>query len=367
MRIHSRADIRGKSRNKAFRSGWLDGWRLGACQGVDEMVRPVPDVVRRARILYIPQGFEAIDNGIVSALQANVADLRIGHASEMRLQAEQYRPDLVLVLNGLHVFPADHLEQIDAIRSLGIPTAIWFVDDPYVADDTVKIAPHYDYVFTHERTCVSLYRSIGCPQTHHLPLAAHFGLFRPMQVPEEYRTDICFIGVAFRNRIRLFDEIASYLQNKKVLIGGANWSKMTQYALVAHQVRDGWTDVPETVKYYNGAKIVINLHRSPEAGPDNHNVQNWPAESINPRTFEMAACGAFQLTDLRSELPEHYAVGSEIAVFQNAQQLVELMDYYLAHDMERLQVAARAYSRTKKQHTFESRIRTLLDVVGLHG
>ncbi|XID95702.1 glycosyltransferase [Paenibacillaceae bacterium WGS1546] len=356
---------RDRGRKDGYAQGWLDGWRLGACSGIDlGTPTPVPPP-REARILYVPQGFDAIDEGVIAALRNETAELRVSPAAEMRAQAELYRPDAVLVMNGLHVFPPDHLEQIDAIRRAGIPTAIWFVDDPYVTDVTVQVAPHYDYVFTHERSCVPLYQSCGCTHVYHLPLASHPGLFQPMAVPPPYRTDICFIGMAFWNRVELFDEIAPYLLDKKVLIGGKLWERMKHYPRLSKFVHDGWIPVPETAKYYNGAKIVINLHRTTEAGKDNLNGMNWPAESVNPRTFEMSACGTLQLTDLRQELPEHYEVGSEIAVFRDANDLVRQLEYYLTHEEERLWVAARGYRRTRRDHSFEDRIRRLLGTIGL--
>lgn len=352
--------------NQGFRSGWLDGWRLGACQGIDQTIDVSHEPRVNARILYIPQGFEAIDQGVIAALNNETAEVKITSAETMLLEAREFLPDVVLVMNGLHVFPPDHLEQIDAIRQLGIVTAIWFVDDPYVTDVTVTVAPHYDHVFTHERSCLALYHSVGCTNVYHLPLAAHFDLFHPMPVPPEYRTDICFIGVAFWNRVELFDQLAPYLQDKRVLIGGSRWNRMEQYSSVSRFVYDGLIEVAETAKYYNGAKIVINLHRATNAGEDNHNRINWGAESINPRTFEMAACGTLQLTDMRSELPEYYSIGTEIDIFDNAEHLIEKLDYYLNHEEERLRLAVKGYQRTKREHSYGDRIRKLLDVLGLH-
>ncbi|MFC5405504.1 CgeB family protein [Cohnella soli] len=365
MRKQAAIDAMERGRDDGFRSGWSDGWRVGASKGIEAALQPPSPTRRPARVLYVPQGFEAIDQGVIAALRNVAAEVHVSPAAEMVSQAERLRPDLVLVMNGLHVFPADHLEQIDGIRRLAIRTAIWFVDDPYVTDHTVRIAPRYDYVFTHERSCVQLYRSSGCSQVHHLPLAAHTETFMPMYVPQQYRNDICFIGMAFWNRVALFDEIAPYLQDKKVMIGGKLWERMDNYASIKRFVHDGWIEVPETVKYYNGAKIVINIHRTPEAGKDNLNSMNWHAESINPRTFEMASCGTLQLTDMRNELPEYYKVGSEIAVFHNAQSLIEQLDYYLTNEEERLRMAMRGFKRTKKDHTFEERLGRLFATVGL--
>jgi spore maturation protein CgeB len=350
-------------RTASYRIGWTEGWRLGSCQGIIRNTPPLAMQGSPLHVMYVPQGFPAIDHGVISALERSVARLTVAPADQMRQTAEQVRPDVVLVMNGLHVFPADHLDQIRAIRQSGIPAAIWFADDPYVSDETPAIAAHYDIVFTHEKSCVPLYQYAGCPQVYHLPLAADPALFQPMQVPPEYRSDICFIGIAFWNRVRLFDEMASFLQDKKVAIIGNLWDRMSRYSDVARFVRNEWIEVPETVKYYNGAKIVINLHRTTEAGQDNRNSRNFGAVSVNPRTFEIAACGAFQLTDYRSELPEHYEIGSEICTYHSAGQLMGLIDYFLKHEEDRVRIAAKGFKRTFQNHTFPHRIRTLVEVL----
>lgn len=346
------------------RQGWLEGWRLGACRRIEEDT-PQPAVQRRPwRVMYVPQGFEAIDQGVVAAL-AQTVNLIVAPQAEMLSYAQTYMPDAVLVMNGLHTFPADQKAQIEGIRRLGIKTAIWFVDDPYVSGDSAEIAPSYDFVFTHERSCVPRYAELGCREAHHLPLAAHQELFRPMAVSEEYRTDICFIGVAFWNRVRLFDSIADYLKDKKVLIAGSHWDRMSHYGALSRFVRDGWIEVPETVKYYNGAKIVINMHRTTEPLSDNKNTHHWEGHSVNPRTFEIASCGTLQLTDLRPELPEYYRIGQEMASFAKPGELIETIDYYLRNEEERLKVAARGYKRTRTEHTFVGRVSRLLDTMGL--
>jgi len=365
MRRLRQAIVERRGRAAAFRSGWMEGWRLGACRGIEQAILPAAGLRRNARVLYVPQGFEAIDAGILEALQANVAEVVLVGNEQVRFQAEQLKPDAVIVLNGVHLFAKDYLEQIDAVRRMGIKTAVWFVDDPYVTDDTVKLAPHYDFVFTHERSCVRLYQSIGCAQAHHLPLAAHFGTFQPMPVARTYESDICFIGTGFPNRIALFDQIAPYLKRRNVVIAGALWNRMRNYRMIERFLIKEGVPVPESARYYNGAKIVINLHRTPGQSPENRNAIDWPAESINPRTFDMSACGTLQLTDERSELRELYAVGSELDVYRNAKDLLDRIDYYLSHDEERLKIAARGYRRTRAQHTFDQRIKTMLDILGI--
>jgi len=343
----------------------MEGWRLGACSRIAESIGTEAKPIRQAKVLYIPQDFEAIDAGILEALRANVAEVVLGSRDQVRRQAEELKPDAVIVLNGVHLLPDDFLEQIDAVRRMGIKTIVWFVDDPYVTDDTVKLSLHYDYVFTHERSCVRLYESIGCSSVHHLPLAAHFGTFSPKPVARIYNSDICFIGTGFPNRIELFDQIAPYLQKRNVVIVGALWNRMANFKLIQRFLVKEYVPVPESALYYNGAKIVINLHRAPGISPENRNAIDWPAESINPRTFDMSACGTLQLTDERSELRELYNVGSELDVYRDAKDLLDKIDYYLSHDDERLRIAARGYRRTRAQHTFDSRITKMLEIIGI--
>lgn len=342
-----------------YNSGYQSGLRDGACESLVRHVIPSTPVKHDVRVLYIPQGFEAIDQGIIEALRLSVRELYVADAKKMAEHASLLRPDWMVVLNGLHVFPEDHLEQVDAVRALGVRTAVWFADDPYATEDTVRIVPRYDVVLTHELSTIALYRSLGCPNVHYMPLAVHHGWFKPMRVEQKYWSDICFIGQAFWNRVEMFDAIAPYLAGRRIFIAGGLWDRMQNFSRLKSSIQMGWLPVEESIRYYNGAKIVINLHRTTAAGSDNKNTLNLPGRSINPRTYEIAACGTLQLTDLREDLPLYYAPGSEIETFTNAAELQEKLDYYLNHEDARRAVALRGLRRTMKDHTFQSRVQQL--------
>lgn len=324
------------------------------------MVEPVKG---SARVMYVPQGFESLDAGIIEALKQITGELRVVPASEMLAAGLSFRPDLVLVLNALHVFPPDHAAHLDQLRAAGIRTAVWFVDDPYFTEYTVSLAPHYDYVFTHEFSCVPFYEAAGSSRVYHLPLAADTAFFSPDQVPPAYQYDICFIGNAFWNRVALFDELAPYLAGKRVLIGGAFWERLGRKDILGPFIREGWIAPAETRLYYNGAKIVINLHRPTEQGQDNHNTAGLPGCSVNPRTYEIAACGALQLTDVREELSQLYRPGFDIETFGSAVELKEKLEYYLTNERQRAELAWRGLWTTRTRHTYIDRLGRLLATV----
>lgn len=358
--------IKGKfaGRKAGSRIGREHGYHLGRCAAIRQLYPPVSPFVASVKVLYIPQGFQALDHGIIRALRQSVRELIVGTPQSMLELSRQLRPDVVLVLNGLHVFPTDHLRQIDAIRELGIRTVIWFADDPYFTDNTVDIAPHYDVVLTHEHSCVELYASLGCKQVEYLPLAADPELFYPRQVKPKYWSDVCFIGVGFWNRIALFDRLAPYLAGKRVVLAGGQWNRLRHYKLLRPHLREGWIPIEETVKYYCGAKIVLNVHRGFLHKTDNRNKRAIPALSTNPRTYEMAACGAMQLTDMRADLPGLYTPDRDVAVYSTPEELITKIEYYLTHEEERRMIAYNGLRRTLQQHSFMSRIGELLRLLG---
>lgn len=355
---------RAGGKTAGYETGFYDGWRDGACTAAASAIQRQPPASRALKVLYVPQGFPAIDQGVSEALRMSVGELQIADPKRMLELAAAMKPDLVLVLNGLHVFPADHLQQIDAIRGLGVRTAIWFADDPYFTQQTVQIAPHYDWVLTHELAAADFYHHLGCANVHYFPLGVNPGVFRPMAVAPEYRSDVCFIGQGFWNRIELFDTVASRLKKHRVVIAGGLWDRLKHYQILKPNIKDGWMPIEESVQYYNGAKIVINIHRTTDPLSDNKNTYRLPGKSINPRTYEITACGTLQLTDIRDDLPLYYRPGLELETFRGPEELMGKIEYYLSREDERRRIALRGMMRTMREHSYIDRIQKLLELLG---
>lgn len=134
-----KAKRRKHKRPRDYRDGYHEGYRLGMCEAVQRRSTVEVEASRPFKLMYVPQGFHAIDTGVIEALQQLVSELVISTPEAMLETAAREMPGAVLVMNGLHVFPENHLEQITEIRKLGIRTAIWFVDDPYFTEDTSVI------------------------------------------------------------------------------------------------------------------------------------------------------------------------------------------------------------------------------------
>jgi spore maturation protein CgeB len=195
-------------------------------------------------------------------------------------------------------------------------------------------------------------------------LAVNPAKYRPVNVPPKYRSDICFVGSAFPVRLHFFDQMTPFLLKKRFIIIGQWWERLKNFDHLKHRIHNDPIPPSEVVKYYNGAKIVLNIHRTQNDRRDNH--RNLPAYSPNNRTFEIAACRSFQLLSCRRDLPKFYAPGQEMVCFQNLKDLKRKINYYLAHEDEREQIAVKAYRRTLKDHTYRVRLRYLIHLLEKH-
>lgn len=322
--------------------------------------------MNKLKLVFVTSGvgvpYTPLEESICNALKQVVNQLIILRPNDPNLESEviKYRPDALLVFQGLS-YPCHTLKKI---CEHGISTVVWFTDDPYYTDWTRSIAPHFDYVFTQDIGCVDFYTSLGCKSVQHLPLGVDLELFHPRKVDAKYYSDIAFIGNGFENRIALIDDIAPFLKQKKSIIIGLWWDRLKNYSILKDKVRlNQWLPPQKTAYYYSGAKVVINLHRGYSNVSHNHNSMNKPALSINNRTFEIAACGAFQLTDIREDLDRHYKIGKEIEVFRSAEELIKKAEYYLKREDKRTRIAMRGMEKTVAKHSYLHRISQLVELL----
>ncbi|REK63596.1 MAG: spore maturation protein cgeB [Cohnella sp.] len=365
---HAEAMVRQK-REEGFLTGHHYGYHLGRCEAIFRQTPVHPQRMWNVKVLYVTSGkgypYSPLDEAIIDGLKAVVREVAIFQLNpkvktELASVAIREKPDLVLMLEGLNL----DLQSVYRLRQAGIPAAIWFTDDPYYTDMTDKLAPHFDYVFTLELNCLDLYRRLGCREVHYLPFAADVRKFRPVHLDLVQRKEICFIGSAYWNRVRSFDELASYLSEKKIYICGLWWDRLKHYPLLKRNIDlNRWLSPEETALAYNGSRIVINMHRAHDDATYNFNSRNIPAASPNPRMFEIASCGTLQVADIRDDMSRFYKPGEEILTYSSVGELIEISEYFLTHDSERQEIALRALRRTLEEHTYPKRLAQMMQIV----
>lgn len=299
--------------------------------------------------------FRALDSNRVSGKQR---DQTWGHLTSFVrdyavMLAEAEKPDLLLAMAQA---PLD-VHTLARLRAMGLGTAFWFVEDYRYLPYFRHLAASYDYFFHIQGPAMAAELSrLGVRHQACLPMAADPEVFRPIndiQVLEPYRATLSFMGAGYPNRRNVFESLLDY----DFKIWGTEWDLETP---VGRRVQENGRRVTtaETVLIYNAATINLNLHSSifaHDLDPD--------GGFINPRTFEIAACGAFQLVDRRAPLTDFFEPGKEVAVFDSVNQLRSQIDFYLAHPDQAKEMAKQARIRVLAEHTYHHRLKTLLQFI----
>lgn len=215
-----------KGRAAGISDGYDEGYLRGRANAILTRTKAVFPF-RQIHVLYVTSGkglpYSPLDEAVITTLQSMTAQVTVTDPRQPVSDiAAQLRPNLVLALDGMEL----PLEQVKAVRQLGIPTAIWLTDDPYYTDTTTQIVPHYDYVFTLELNCIEMYRQLGCSSVHYLPFAAFLTQYFPLSSPASVRREIGFTGSAYWNRIYFFNPIMPQLMARNIKINGIWWDRL---------------------------------------------------------------------------------------------------------------------------------------------
>jgi spore maturation protein CgeB len=266
-------------------------------------------------------------------------------------KAADYKPDLILALAQAPLTP----EAIKNLKRLNIPIAFWFVEDFRTLSYWKEIASCYDYFFTIQRgEFFDELLSLGVNNFYYLAQGCLPEVHREINLPLEdinrYSADVSFMGAGYYNRVQSFPR----LLNHDFKIWGTEWALESNIGSRVKN-KNKRLDPVDIVKIYNAGKINLNLHSSTF-----HNGVNPVGDFVNPRTFEIAACGGFQLVDERSELAELIEPGTEVATFNSIDDLCNKVDYYLKHENEAKSIASKGRARVLKEHTIQHRMHEML-------
>lgn len=315
------------------------------------------------RIAYIQSGQGWPHNNIDAAVKRALGQLGhptgFYHPKEFPERLREFTPgswDLVLMLDGREL-PA---EAVNHFRAVGIRTALWLVEDPYEIDVEIGYSPLFDVVFTIEEGCLDVHRQAGAKEVYHLPLGMNEEIFRPITPDSDHSADITLVGHGFENRRRFLDEASTGLKGWQVRLVGYWWEQLEHRDMYAPLHRPEIIPPPEAARYYNSAKINLNVHRSPDDPTLKLNQLRCPGWSPNNRLFEIAGTGGFILSDFRRGLPNIFTPDQEIVTFEGPEEFLDKVRFYLPRESLREEIGQRARELVLSGHTYRHRLERLL-------
>lgn len=86
----------------------------------------------------------------------------------------------------------------------------------------------------------------------------------------------------------------------------------------------------------------------------------------NMRLYEATGVGTLLITDAKSNLADLFEPGEEVVTYASEDELVERIRHYLDHEAERTRIARAGQERTLRDHTYEHRMRELVEILNRH-
>jgi len=266
-------------------------------------------------------------------------------------------PDLLVALAQAPITPPVLAE----VRRRDVPSAFWFVEDHRLFGYWKELIGAYDYFFAIQSgDFLAEAERLSSGRVAYLPCAADPAVHRPLVLGAADRAQlgapVGFVGAGYRNRRLAFRS----LLDLGLKIWGSEWAGA---GALDPAVQQGGARVTteDAVRIFNATTVNLNLHSSTYVdGVDPR------GDFVNPRTFEIAATGGFQLVDLRALLPSLLRPDVEVATFTDAGELRERVRHYLARPAERAAIAAAGRARVLAEHTYRHRMESLLETVCAH-
>lgn len=280
----------------------------------------------------------------------------------------------------LSYFYSGHIASwaVEEVKSLGILTSNFFCNAIHQFNLVAEIAPHFDYCIVPEREALPKYKAIGANPIY-IQMAANPAVYKPQNVPIEY--DVTFVGQKYLNRPEYLGYL--HLQGIDVRAWGPGWVAQEKADCrrwprrftsdVRHWVRRRLKRLPtelppyrcgpplsdkELVKMYSRSQISLGFSdvQMPDGSVKRH---------IRLRDFEAPMSGALYFTGYQDELAEYYEIGKEIICYNDKEELLEKVSYYLAHLSQAERVRQAGLACARRDHTWENRFRQLFAAIGL--
>ncbi|HWR44300.1 CgeB family protein [Sporomusa sp.] len=269
---------------------------------------------------------------------------------------KSYNPDICFIINGEWIFD----ETMAMFKQKGIKLILYLIDSIIRLPENESKLYFYDRIFSFEpkdQDYIANKFSLTCS---YLPVG-YDPRFYYQDNSVKQDIDISFIGANTPNRLSLLREVANHAKNNglKLAVYGHYWSdkywwkkeKIVKKIDPLHLFIENRKIPPSIVgSVYRRSKICLNIH-IPEH------------EGVNPRTFEILACGAFQLIDTRKDMKKFLNNNEHLVSYLNSRELIEKIEYYLNNYNERKVIASQGCNYVENNYSVISTIARIMEQV----
>lgn len=268
------------------------------------------------------------------------------------------RPEKCLFVNTLNdLLSVDDMQDIkEACCNNGTKIVGWLVDP--VGDNQVTFAhcSLFDSLYVYEYIDVANLKRHGI-MADYLPVGYNSAYESIEALNGEKKWDICFVGSPYKNRLNVLEQVAQKARQCgwSFVIAGPFWPSWhiwkkyiltLKYPSIFHYLHNDSLNSSEVAKLYRKSAICLNIHGE-------------GTTACNPRTFEIMATGSFEIVDARGYY-DKLKPGEDLVVYNNTDELITLIDFYLHNKEKREQIAKNGYCHVRKNYSMEMLLNILI-------
>lgn len=262
------------------------------------------------------------------------------------------RVQAVLFVSGY--LPPDELLQALSRRHGGpFFTGIIYTESPYEDKRQLRQAHLIDAAWVNELSSLEAFRHVV--PTAYFPMAYHPKKHYPMSVQPEY--DVVFVGVGYPERIALLEGV-DWTGIRLGLFG--DWRNVAEDSPLRPFVHQGIISNDQATALYRSARIGLNMFRTCVDYWNKGDQQATTGQSLNPRSYELAACKVAQVTEWRPEVDARFgSYWRNICTFTTSEELQDRIRLLLDKPVLRDEVAV-AQMVAVQGHSYYNRAVSLL-------
>ena len=267
--------------------------------------------------------------------------------------------DVIVLLKGDLLEPED----IEELReALGIPVVLWLIDTLLYMEGGRALSRAADLVLCYSRDDAQWLASKGCRAVF-FPLAFDPLLYYPCG-GQEKDIDVYFVGNYHSERQVFMEELL-------VALDGRPWRMVFEGPLYDPKRPLLWTrtrrDYPHLFRAVTNRRVE-HAHINALTNRSRICLNVLPAQArsaLNVRAYEICGAGGFQVITANEVVGDLFELGREVVAFASIQELVNMLDSYLASsaDQVREAIAAAGHRRAMSEHSFDHRVASLMEIV----
>jgi spore maturation protein CgeB len=287
-----------------------------------------------------------------------IIDVREAHASEWNHHileiSAAFKPDVCIVCNGTIMSS----KTLQFLKSSGAKLVLWLLDGLKRNSQLEQNLSFYDRCFVYDVLDIDYVTQKYQVSCSHVLSSYDSSIYYPDKQVRD--VDISFVGKTTKKRMEILKQVADYaLKNNRTFITygnywGSHFWKKSQFKK-KHAPLDSYAvnakiDPGDLAGLYRRSKICLNIHIAEHDG-------------LNPRTFEILGTKSFALVDNKAELNQYFQIGKHLAVYNDIDDLLEKIDYYLLNSDLREAIAAEGYAHVENTYDIDSTVQRVWSLI----